>query len=80
MSYRLKKKLKSFRSEIQNGRRCRHLKNLFFASSPETKGQLELSSATSGKHLIVYGTQGFYANLRQQFSGRTSQMVYKLFS
>ena len=31
---------KSCRSEIQDGRHVRHLENLFFASSPEPKGQL----------------------------------------
>ena len=35
-----KKKLKSFRFEIQNGRYRGHLENLFFGSSPEQKGQL----------------------------------------
>ena len=34
------KLLKSFRSEIQDGRHGRHLENIFFASSPEPKGQL----------------------------------------
>ena len=36
----IKKKLKSFRSEIQDGCHGGHLENLFFASSPEPKGQL----------------------------------------
>ena len=35
-----KKKLKSFWSEIQDGHHGSHLENLFFASSPEPKGQL----------------------------------------
>ena len=34
------KYLKSFRSEIQDGHHGRHLENIFFASSPEPKGQL----------------------------------------
>ena len=37
-----KKWLKLFRWKIQDGRYCRHFENLFFASSPETKGQLKL--------------------------------------
>ena len=32
VAYRLKKKLKSFRSEIQDARHGGHLENLFFAS------------------------------------------------
>ena len=34
------KELKSFQSEIQDGHHGGHLENLFFASSPEPKGQL----------------------------------------
>ena len=34
------KKLKSFRSEIQDGRHGRQIENLLFASSPEPKSQL----------------------------------------
>ena len=37
---RVKSPKKSFRSEIQDGRHFRHLESLFFASSPESKGQL----------------------------------------
>ena len=33
------KKLKSFRSEFQDGGHDRHLENPFFASSPEPKGK-----------------------------------------
>ena len=34
------KQLNLFRSEIQDGRHGHHLENLFFASSPISKGQL----------------------------------------
>ena len=36
----IKKKLKLFRSEIQDYCRCGRLENLFFASTPEPKGKL----------------------------------------